>query len=157
MAKLEKSSAAKRKPREKTGDPVLGANIRAIRLRAGKRLHELGLSKALVSQFESGTTMPSVPALKTLAENLGCGIDALIWGAAAGRFHKATEPPRAELDRRIHALPEAMREFVLLALTRAETAAHKVPAQFLKPPTGDTWSHYAAYLEAITEKSKREK
>ncbi len=143
--------------RGKTGDPMLGGRIRARRLAAGKKLHELGLSKALVSQFESGTTMPSAANLKILGEALECGADALLWGAEAARFHKLTAPPMATLDRRIHTLPEAMREFVMLALQRAEDAVHHVPAQFLKPPTGDTWSHYAAYLEALTVRGKKGK
>ena len=75
----------------------------------------------------------------------------MLWGAAAAKFHKPTAPPMANLDRRIHDLPEAMREFVLMALERAENAAQHVPAKYMRPPTSDSWPEYAAYLEALAK------
>lgn len=154
MAKRNPSSAAKSpKDPAPTGDPVLGRAIRDIRLKKGLKLHEVGPSKSLLSQYESGKTMPTVANLKLIGEKLGVGVDALLWGAEAVRFNKSADAaPMAKLDRRIHDLPEPMREFVLIALARAESAVTHVPALFMTPPNSENWSRFAAYLEALYAK-----
>ena len=149
MAKPKESSPAKL-PRVKTGDPVLGQRIKDRRKRAGLKLHELGVSKAILSQYEAGTTMPSVSALTLIGEKLGSGVDDLIYGAEAAKFHHQAQHQPTGLEKRIEDLPEAMREFVILALERAEAAVPHVPIQFMHGPTGETWAQFAAYLEALS-------
>lgn len=148
MAKPKKSSAA----RQSTGDPNLGKNIRDARKRAELNQEELagacGVTKGLVSQIEKGDTMPSVPVLAKMGEILKCGVDALLHGHGA-QLRQQVFPGMA-IDDRVAKLPEAMREFVLLSLERAEKAVGHVPAQFLTPPTGENWAQFAAYLEALS-------
>lgn len=154
MAKLEKSSPA----RLPTGNAALGINIRAARKRAElnqeKLADALGVTKGLISQFEKGDTMPSVPVLMKIGDTLKCGVDALLYGHGA-QLRQPTFPGMA-IDDRVAKLPEAMREFVLIALKRAEDAVGHVPAQFLNAPTGDSWAQFAAYLEALSIRRGRE-
>lgn len=154
MTKLQKSSAAKKSA---TGDPVIGGYIKAARLRAKitqeALAKELGVSKGLIAQWELGQTMLTVPYLVKLGSSLKCGTDALLNGARIG-----AQPtlPGMSIDDRIQALPEAMREFVILALQRAETAAKLVPSKFINAPTNENWPQFAAYLEAMSIMSNRE-
>lgn len=108
-----------------------------------------GLTKANISQYEQGSTMPPVPVLRAIGEALECGVDALLYGSTAARFQQHLLPGMA-LDDRINALPEGLREFVILSLKRAEHAMQHIPAQFIRPPTSDNWPQFAAYLEAIS-------
>lgn len=134
-----------------TGDPNFGRNLRAARKRLEMNQEDLakkcGVTKGLISQFEKGDTMPSVPVLMKLGEQLKCGVDALLFGNHA--FRQATLPGMG-LDDRVAKLPDAMREFVLLSLARAENAVGHVPAQFLSAPTSESWPQFAAYLAAIS-------
>lgn len=95
--------------------------------------------------------MPSASTLRIIGEKLRCGADSLLWGAEAAKFHAAVMVPTPSLDKRIGVLPEAMREFVLLALERAEQAAKRVPIKYLRPPTNENWPEYAAYLESLSK------
>lgn len=147
MAKLAKSSEA----RPASGDPVFGANLRAARLRAKKTQDRLadacGVSKGLISQYEKGLTAPSLSALRRMSSELGIPVDALLFGN-----HQPTRQPVFEgmaLDDRIRALPEALRESVLISLQRAEAAVRHLPANFITPPTSDNWAEFNAYLEAL--------
>lgn len=152
-AAISKKSSGARLP---TGDPVLGANLKNARRRAKLTLKELagrcGVSKGLLSQFEKATTMPSVSVLARIAKELDCGVDALLYGP--GLLLRQPALPGMALDDRIAALPEVLREFVLLALIRAERAKKHIPAQFLNPPTNENWPQFAAYLEAISRVSR---
>lgn len=150
MAKQNKSSAA----RLSTGDPVLGKNIEAVR-----KVHKLtqeqladacGVSKGLISQFEKGITMPSVPVLAKISLKLGTKVDTMLYGSAGTARAMQALLPGMGLEERVAALPEVMREFVLLTLAKAETAARHVPSQFLRAPTKESWPEFAAYLEAIS-------
>lgn len=142
------------RPANRTGDPALGTNLRAIRERkklSQERLAaDVGVTKGLLSQFENGITMPSLPVLVRVANRLDVTTDAIIHGP--GRAPLSTQPvlPGHSLDDRIAALPEGLREFVLLSLKRAEKAARHIPEQFLVPPTSDNWQKFADYLEAIS-------
>lgn len=142
-----------RGPRLLTGDPGFGRNLKTARGNAKLTMEALaervGVTKGLVSQFEAGQTMPSVSVLMKLADALGVSIDALLLGNGHKR---ASQPvlPGMGLDDRIAALPEGLREFVLLSLQRAEHAMRHVPAQFITPPTSANWSEFAAYLETLS-------
>lgn len=142
-------------PRLPTGDADLGRAI-ATRRKSMKLTQDAlaakaghGLTKANISQYEKGITMPPVPILRALGEAMECGVDLLLFGASAAKFQQQVLPGMA-LDDRINALPEGLREFVLLSLQRAEHARTRIPTQFLKPPTSENWPQFAAYLEAIS-------
>lgn len=155
MAKPGKSSAA----RPPAGDLTLGANIRAARKRAELTQEALadmvGVTKGAISQYEKALNVPGLDVLRKLGEALGCGVDALLYGGSAQRFHQPALPGMS-FDERVAALPEAMREFVLLSLMRAERAVRHIPSQFINTPTSDNWPQFAAYLEAITLVGQRE-
>jgi transcriptional regulator with XRE-family HTH domain len=65
----------------------LGGRIRAAREALGMSQTELGrpLTRAYVSQVESGRTLPSLPALLHLAERLGVAPGLLLQSRQAGR------------------------------------------------------------------------
>lgn len=150
MAKRPSSSAA----RLPSGDPVLAANLKAARKRAGLTLEKLAgrcaVTKGLLSQVEKAQTMPSVPVLKKLGEVLECGVDMLLDGNHVHGVAHQRALPGMSVDERVAALPEALREFVMLSLARAERAKELVPSQFLTPPTSDNWPQFVAYLESIS-------
>lgn len=106
-------------------------------------------TRAHISQYETGRTMPPALVLKAIAAKLLCTVDALLAGDAGAELSQPTFPGMS-LDDRINALPEGLREFVLKALQAAERAAKVIPSNFLKPPTSDNWPEYAAYLDSIT-------
>lgn len=132
----------------------MGARIRARRVMMELSQEELGkragIGKGMVSAIERGTDMPSVRVLGALGRALESGVDVLLYGSGRGSPRHQAALPGMSLDERVAALPDAMREFVLLSIARAERAKGHVPAQFLKPPTSDNWPQFAAYLEAIT-------
>lgn len=106
-------------------------------------------TRAHISQYETGRTMPPALVLKAIAGKLLCTVDALLAGDAGAEFSQPTLPGMS-LDDRINALPEGLREFVIQALQKAERAAKVIPTNFLKPPTGDNWPQFASYLDSIT-------
>lgn len=149
-AKLAASSAA----RLPTGDRALGARIKRAR---GKMSQEalakkIGLTKGAISSFENGHTLPTIQTAIKIAGALNVA-EAEIFGVTSGRPASQAVLDGMTLDDRISALPEAMREFVLLSLKRAEAAARAVPEKFLRPPTSENWGEFADYLESISMKS----
>lgn len=154
MAKQKQSSPA----RLPTGEPGFGRNLRAARKKAELNQEALakscGVTKGLISQFEKGDTMPSVAVLMKIGATLKCGVDALLYGP--GEQLRQTVFPGMAIDDRVNKLPEAMREFVIISLQKAESAVAHVPAQFLRPPTSESWPQFAAYLEALSIKGAQE-
>ena len=81
---MEKSSIAKQLARERRAAlaEAIGSELRRLRRRRGLTQGELGrpFTRAFVSAVELGYTIPSVPALVTLTERLGIGLDDFFWG-----------------------------------------------------------------------------
>jgi len=142
------------RPVNHTGDPALGGHLRTIRQRQKPTLDKLaadvGVTKGLLSQIETGVTMPSVPVLVRIAARLGASVDSIIHGPGHQPLSSQPTLPGHALDDRIAALPEGLREFVLLSLKRAEKAARHIPAEFLIPPTSESWQKFASYLDTIS-------
>lgn len=133
---------------------MLGLNIRTARKHAKLTQEQLaaecGASKGMISQIEKGLTLPSVSLLTRIATKLGKQEEQLLRGNAHHIGERQPTLPGLSLDERIAALPEAMREFVLIALKKAEAAARRVPEQFLRPPTNENWQAFADYLTSIS-------
>lgn len=134
----------------------MGARVRIAR-EARKMTQEqlgaaVGIGKGMISAIERGRFMPSVVVLRGLGRTLHTGVDALLEPMPART--PQGQLPGMSVAERIDALPEAMREFVLVALARAEGAVKHVPSQFLRPTTSEDWPAFAAYLEALTRKEK---
>ncbi|HEU0235395.1 MAG TPA: helix-turn-helix transcriptional regulator [Candidatus Limnocylindrales bacterium] len=81
---MPKSSISKHFPVERRSAlaEAIGCELRRLRRRRGLTQGELGtpFTRAFVSSVELGYTIPSVPALVTLTERLGIGLDDFFWG-----------------------------------------------------------------------------
>lgn len=151
-AKSGKSSGA----RPPSGDPVFGRNLELARNGKGWSQERLAaavkVTKGAISQYETGTTSPSIPTLIQLAGALGRSVDGLLFGngraVTAGQV-QAVLPGQA-LDDRIAALPEALQEYVIQQLRLAEAAKDKVPDEFVAPPTSENLARFHAYLAQLT-------
>lgn len=108
-----------------------------------------GVTKGAISQFEKGLTLPALGVLVCIAKRLQRSIDQLV-GADTALPVRQRVLDGMSLDDRIAALPEALREFVLEALRRAEAVASQIPEEFIRPPTSENWQQFATYLESIT-------
>lgn len=142
-----------------TGDADLGKRIRLQRTLRKMSQETLGkaagVTKGSISQYEKGLSTPSLSVLARMAAALQIPVETLLSGKTPETMASVAQKllPYMSLDDRIQALPEAMREFVLLSLKRAEAAAKVVPEKFLRAPTSESWSEFAAYLEAQSIKS----
>lgn len=117
---------------------------------------KVSVKKASISQYENGTTSPSIPTLIQLAGALEKSVDGLLFGngrASAVGGAQGLLPGHA-LDDRIAVLPEALREYVVQQLRLAEAAKDKVPDEFLIPPTSENLERFHAYLAQLTMPSK---
>src|SRR5215475_7417013 len=69
--------------------PILGANLRRLRIRRGLSLERLsrasGVSRAMLGQIELGQSTPTINVLWKIARALGVPFSALITNRAAGR------------------------------------------------------------------------
>ena len=154
-AKSGKSSGA----RPPSGDPVFGRNLELARNGRGLSQEKLAeavkVTKGAISQYETGTTSPSIPTLIQLAQALGKSVDGLLFGnsRAPTGGGQAILPGHA-LDDRIAALPEALREYVIQNLQLAEAAMDKVPDEFLIPPTSENLVRFHEYLAQLTMPEK---
>jgi transcriptional regulator with XRE-family HTH domain len=153
MAKHQKSSRAK--TRLDTGSPEIGARIRRARTVSGLTQVQLAdvlqVTKGLISQWETGQTMPSVNHLGALGRVLGGGLDSLVYGP---EDNVVFERGRGTFDDRLKVLPDALRVFVILAIECAERAQHAIPVKFITPPIEGNWVQFAAYLDDAARKQK---
>lgn len=154
MAKPRKSSAPK--PRGKTGDVKLGASIRARRQDQGLRLTDFGpaISKSLMSQYESGTTMPPLGALQLIAERLGCTVDELSAAsrkvpASAGALGSpdALTPEALHLARTWMQLSPARRAAFHEEIMWAEFFERKIPFYRIGRPGGRSYDQFERGVE----------
>lgn len=154
MAKQEKSSAA----RLPNGDPVFGKNLAFLRKHFGYTQQALadlvGVTKGAISQYEKGLNLPNFGTLKKLGEQMGCGVDALLYGPT-NRFRQGNLPGTT-IDERVGALADAYREYVLHHLRTAEEAAKKTPGEFLRVPQGESWDAFNDYLTQLAYGKRKE-
>ena len=123
----------------------LGARIKQARLRAGMTQQQiadlLDKTKAAVSNFENGQNKPSLETIIAFATETGVSLDWLVLG----------REPEGAYDKRIRALPEALREYVVNALVLAERVQLSTPARFLKAPTSDQYVEFSQYLTRLSD------
>ena len=93
-----------------TGRLLLAARLRERRTRAGLQLAELaekaGISQAMLSDFERGRRLPTLPALDALAVALGTSAAALLrgvypWGSTQAPPEPPSSPPDGRAGRKI--------------------------------------------------------
>lgn len=127
----------------------LGAKIREARklaeLTQDQVAEALGLTKGAVSQWETNSTTPTLGQFRAFCSATKASADELLLGRRL-----------QGLEKRIGALPDALREYVILALEQSEAAVPHIPQQFLIPPTKQTYQAFHQYLieQGKTLKSK---
>jgi transcriptional regulator with XRE-family HTH domain len=96
----------------------------------------IGITKASVSNFETGSASPSLTTLIAFAAETGVSLDWLVLGRA----------PAGEYDQRIRELPDALREYVMAALILAEVVQRRPAIQFTRAPTAETLPRFSEML-----------
>lgn len=123
----------------------IGARMKSARQQRGLKQADIGaaldVSRAAVSQFETGTAQPSLSTLIDFATATSTSLDWLVFGTAgAGHY-----------DQRIAALPEALKMYVVESLILAERVRQALPVQFLTPPTSDNYVKFSEYLTQLSK------
>ena len=111
---------------------------------------KIGVSKAQISRYESDQDRPGYDKLIDITTELGCSADHLLTGAN-GVGGRMINPRSYELLLRLDTLPEALREYILIALENAESAKHLIPDRFLKSPTKESWQEFHDYLQQLAD------
>ena len=121
----------------------IGARMKQARLLAGLTQQQvadaLDKTKAAVSNFENDNNKPSIETLIAFAKETKVSLDWLLLGVQPG----------GEYDARIRALPDALREYVMMALLLAERVQMSSPVQFMRPPTTANYAEFSAYLTKL--------
>lgn len=123
--------------------PTVGHRMKTARIAAGfnqsQLATKLGVSRAAISLFESGKTLPSAETLINFATVTGASLDYILLAR-----------PISPVDSRLLALPDALREYVLLTLGLAERVRARLPEQFIRPPTGASYEAFHEYLRDLS-------
>lgn len=126
----------------------LGARLVELRKKRGMTQKALGnvlkISEQAISKWETGTTMPDVTLLPTLAETLGTSIDYILTGRENVRYVTISQYDMCRTDKRMTrekvSLPETMYNGITLPpvfppKNLARTAGHAVlPVPYLRKP-----------------------
>jgi len=121
----------------------LGARMKQARLHAGKTQQQIAdalkKTKAAVSNFEHDNNKPSIETLIAFAKETNVSLDWLLLGVQPG----------GEYDARIRALPDALREYVMMALLLSERVQMSSPVRFMRSPTTANYAEFSAYLTKL--------
>lgn len=122
----------------------LGAKIRAAR-KAAKMTQQkvadgLDLTKGAISQWETNDTTPTLNQFRAFCALTSSSADEIL-----------LDRQLRGLEKRIGALPDALREYVMQALQLAEQAKPRIPTRFLTPPTKQTYQAFHQYLVELSE------
>jgi transcriptional regulator with XRE-family HTH domain len=122
----------------------LGTKIKAARAEAKLTQQQvadaLDITKGSVSQWETNETTPTLNQFRAFCALTSASADALL-----------LDRQLRGLEKRIGALPDALREYVMQALQLAETAKPRIPTRFLTPPTKQTYQAFHQYLVELSE------
>lgn len=126
----------------------LGSKIKKARndakLTQEQAAEALNITKGAVSQWEQNATTPTLNQFRAFCALTHTSADELLLNK---KLHG--------LEKRIAALPEALYEYVVIALELAEEAKNKIPKQFLTPPTKQTYQPFHEYLLSLSESLKQ--
>lgn len=121
----------------------LGKKIRAARdlakLTQEQVAEALDLTKSAISQWEGNKTTPTLSQFRAFCALTGASADELLLSRKI-----------QGVEKRIAALPDALRQYVLQALELSEEATPKIPAKFLTPPTKSTYQEFHDYLVGLS-------
>ena len=124
----------------------IGSRLRQVRRENGWTQTDLAerlqMTKASVSNFETGATLPSLQTLITFAAETGVSLDWLLLG----------KEPAGEYDRRIRDLPEPLRDYVVQNLLLAELVRRRPAIQFARAPKPENLPKFAEMLLELAER-----
>lgn len=100
----------------------------------------LKLTKGAVSQWETNTTTPTLGQFRAFCDLTGASADELLLNRRL-----------SALEKRIGALPDALREYVMQAIELAEHTRERIPSRFLTAPTKQTYPAFHQYLIELSE------
>lgn len=123
----------------------LGTKMHAAR-KAAKKTQEqiaeaLDITKGAISQWENNGTTPTLGQFRAFCVITGASADELLLGKKL-----------AGLEKRIAALPDALREYVMQSIDLAEETRPHIPDRFLTPPTKQTYQAFHEYLTELADK-----
>lgn len=101
----------------------------------------MDVSRVAVSHYEAGKNFPQLAQLIKFCDETKVSMDWLV----------LNRQPVGQFDERLHALPDALKMYVLEALLLAERVAHSLPAKLLAPPTTKNYADFSAYLQKLSE------
>ena len=104
----------------------------------------LEITKAAVSQWEKGRTVPKIGEFRSFCMLTGASADELLMGRKL-----------VGLEKRVAQLPDALREYVIQAIELAERTKGKIPAEFVTPPTTKTYQKFHEFLTELAESLPR--
>jgi transcriptional regulator with XRE-family HTH domain len=127
---------------------TFGSRMKQARRDAGLTQQQvadrLNVNHSNVSQWESDKHTPQFSAIVAFCQMTGVSLDRLVLG----------REPNSGYDKRINDLPEALRDYVVATLIKAETVQTLIPSQFMKSPAAHELQDFGAYLEEVANKSK---
>jgi len=98
-----------------------------------------------VSQWESDKHTPQFSAIVKFCEETGVSLDWLVLG----------REPNVKYDKRINDLPEALRDYVIATLIKAETVQTLIPSKFIKSPAAHELAQFTEYLDEAAKQSTK--
>ncbi len=105
----------------------------------------LNVNHSNVSQWESDKHTPQFSAVVAFCQKTGVSLDWLVLG----------REPNTGYDKRINDLPEALRDYVVATLLKAETVQTLIPSKFIKSPAAHELAQFTEYLDEAARKSNK--
>ena len=128
---------------------TFGSRMKQARRDAGltqqQVAEKLGVNHSNVSQWESDKHTPQFSAIVKFCEETGVSLDWLVLG----------REPNVKYDKRINDLPEALRDYVVATLIKAETVQSLIPSKFIKSPAAHELAQFTEYLDEAARKSNK--
>lgn len=103
----------------------------------------LGITKGAISQWEQNKTTPTLTQFRAFCSITNASADELL-----------LDKELRGVEKRINALPDAMREYVLLAIEFSESIKEKIPIRFMVAPTKATYQAFHQHLVELSDSTK---
>jgi transcriptional regulator with XRE-family HTH domain len=128
---------------------TFGSRMKQARRDAGLTQQQvaesLNVNHSNVSQWESDKHTPQFSAVVAFCQKTGVSLDWLVLG----------REPNTGYDKRINDLPEALRDYVVATLLKAETVQTLIPSKFIKSPAAHELAQFTEYLDEAAKKSNK--
>jgi transcriptional regulator with XRE-family HTH domain len=128
---------------------TFGSRMKQARRDAGLTQQQvaesLNVNHSNVSQWESDKHTPQFSAVVAFCQKTGVSLDWLVLG----------REPNTGYDKRINDLPEALRDYVVATLLKAETVQTLIPSKFIKSPAAHELAQFTEYLDEAARKSNK--